>query len=130
MRVDAKETFTESDKDGNVQNGIGGQLVKLNPVDEEQTAEKFMEGDGKTTDEEVDKCYLEVDGGMRSALITRKAHGFLVEQAQPLQHLVVLSSCLRALPSGDLGLLCGLAGVRGSGCASLGVRHAAESERE
>jgi hypothetical protein len=43
MRVDAKETFTESDKDGDVQNEIGGQLVKLNPVDEEETMEKFME---------------------------------------------------------------------------------------
>jgi hypothetical protein len=84
MRVDAKQTFTQNDKDGNVQNGVGGQLVKLNPVDEKQTAKEFMERNRKATEEKINKCYPEVDGRARSALITRKDHRLLVEEAELL----------------------------------------------
>jgi hypothetical protein len=130
MRVDAKETFTESDKDGNMQNGIGSQLVKLNPVDEEQTAEELMERNREATEEKVNKCYPEVNGRARSALITREDDGVLGEEAELLQHSLVLGRGLQALPSRDLGLLHGCVGVRSAGCSALGAGHAVGNGRK
>jgi hypothetical protein len=113
-----------------MQNGVGGQLVQLNPIDEKQTAEKFMERDRKATEEEINECYPEIDGRAWSALSTRKDHRLFVEQAELLQHLLVLGSYLRVFPPGDLGLLHGCAGVRGAGCAALDMSHAVGSKRK
>jgi hypothetical protein len=85
---------SQSDKDGNMQNGIGSQLVKLNPVDEEQTAEELMERNRQATEEKVNKCYPKVDRRARSALITGEDNGILVEEAELLQHRLVLGSGL------------------------------------
>jgi hypothetical protein len=81
VRLDSQETLAKSDKDRNVENGVGGQLVQLNLIDKKQTTKKFVDRDRKAADEEVNECYSEVDRRMWSTLISRKEHNLLVEQA-------------------------------------------------
>jgi hypothetical protein len=45
---DPQETFTERDKTRNVKNGIGIQIMELNPVSEKKTAEERMRGKRQT----------------------------------------------------------------------------------
>jgi hypothetical protein len=40
-----------------VEERVRGQLVKLNPIDEEETAEELMHRNRKPADEEVNKIY-------------------------------------------------------------------------
>jgi hypothetical protein len=44
MGLDPQETFTERDKTRNVQNRIGIQIMKLNPIREEEPAKKRVRG--------------------------------------------------------------------------------------
>ena len=44
--MDAQEALTESDEDGDMEERVGGQLMELNPVNEEKTAEEFMDRSG------------------------------------------------------------------------------------
>jgi hypothetical protein len=57
--MDAQEAFTEGDKYRNVEERVRGKLVKLDPVDEEETTEELVHMNGKTTDKEVNECYPE-----------------------------------------------------------------------
>jgi hypothetical protein len=41
---DPQEAFTKADKTRNVQDGVGIQIVKLNPIGEEEPAEERMRG--------------------------------------------------------------------------------------
>jgi hypothetical protein len=59
VRVDAQEAFAEGHNNRDVEEGVRGQLVKLNPIDEDETAEEFMHRNGKTTDKEVNEYYPE-----------------------------------------------------------------------
>ena len=43
--MDAQEGFAESDKKGNVQDGVGSQLMQLNPVDKQKSTQKLMDGE-------------------------------------------------------------------------------------
>jgi hypothetical protein len=43
VRVDAQETLTEGDKDGDMEKGVWGQLVMLDPVNKKQTTKKFVD---------------------------------------------------------------------------------------
>jgi hypothetical protein len=48
---DPQEAFTKCDKIRNVQNSIGIQIVKLNPIGKEKPAEERMRGKGKPPEE-------------------------------------------------------------------------------
>jgi hypothetical protein len=110
VRVDAQETLTEGDKNGNMKERVWGQLVLLDPIDEKEAAEKFMNGNREAKDKEVNEGYPEADRRMRRALISRHLQSVFLEQAHFLQHLFVLREQLRPFPSGDLGLLHALFG--------------------
>jgi hypothetical protein len=43
MRMDAEETFTEGDKDRDVKDRIGSQLMQLNPVNKQKSTKKFVD---------------------------------------------------------------------------------------
>jgi hypothetical protein len=90
VRVDAQETFTESDKDGDVEERVWGQLVQLDPVDKEKATKKFVNKKREAANEEIDKGYPETDRRMRRTFVSRHLHDPLVEQAHLLQHLVIL----------------------------------------
>jgi hypothetical protein len=45
MGLDPQETFTERDETCNVQNSIGIQIVKLNPISKKETSEERMRGE-------------------------------------------------------------------------------------
>jgi hypothetical protein len=44
MGLDPQETFTEHDETHNVQNSVGIQIVKLNPISEKETSKERMRG--------------------------------------------------------------------------------------
>lgn len=46
--VNAEEGFTQSNKDGNVEDGIGSQLPELNPLEEKKRAKKLVGGERKS----------------------------------------------------------------------------------
>jgi hypothetical protein len=76
--MDAEETLAESNKNGNMEKRIRGQLMQMNPVDEQETTEELMDRSGKTANEKVNECYPESDRGMGEAFITKKPHGLLL----------------------------------------------------
>jgi SOS response regulatory protein OraA/RecX len=78
--MDAEETLAESNKNGNMEKRIRGQLMQMNPVDEQETTEELMDRSGKTANEKVNECYPESDGGMLEAFIARKPQGLLLLQ--------------------------------------------------
>ena len=43
IRSDSKEAFAKGDKNRNMKDGIGGQLVQLNSIDKEKTAEEIVD---------------------------------------------------------------------------------------
>jgi hypothetical protein len=57
---DPQETLTERDKTRNVQNGVGIQIVKLNPVGEKKPTEERMRGKRKPPEEKGEEEYPEV----------------------------------------------------------------------
>jgi metal-sulfur cluster biosynthetic enzyme len=65
VRVDAHETFTKCDKNGDVKERVRGQLVQLDPVDKKQVMKEFMDNNKKAVSEEVDESYPESNGRMR-----------------------------------------------------------------
>jgi hypothetical protein len=59
---DPQEALTERDKARNVKDGIGIQVMELNPVSEKKTAEERMRGKRQTPQQESDKDYPESEG--------------------------------------------------------------------
>ena len=55
--MDAKEAFAESYKNGNVEDGVGSQLVQLNPVNKKESAKKLMNMHGEAVKEEISENY-------------------------------------------------------------------------
>ena len=95
MRMDAKETLAESNKNGNVKERIWGQLMQLDPVDKKEATKKFMDRSGKAANKEIDECYPKSDRRMWKAFVSRKLQRFLLfQQTQFLQHLLVLGGDL------------------------------------
>jgi hypothetical protein len=65
MGFDPPETFTQHDEARYVQDGIGIQIVELNPVCEKESAEEFMWRKRKPAEDESKKEYLESYGWPR-----------------------------------------------------------------
>jgi hypothetical protein len=102
VRMGPEEAFAESDKDGDVENGVGSQPMKLNPLDEKETAKEIMDGGRDAADEVVSEGYPIIDGWPREARIAGENHGFLLNpQPQRLQQLLFLFGDLGALPAAD-----------------------------
>jgi hypothetical protein len=57
--LDPQEAFTERDKARNVKDGIGIQVVELNPVSKKKTTEERMQGKRQTPQQEGDEDYPE-----------------------------------------------------------------------
>jgi hypothetical protein len=56
IRRDSKETFAQCDKNGNVEDGIGSQLMKLQPIHEKQSMEKIVDGSRKAANKMVNEA--------------------------------------------------------------------------
>jgi hypothetical protein len=56
---DPQETFAERDETRNVKDGIGIQIMELNPVGKKKTAEERMRGKRQTPQQEGDENYPE-----------------------------------------------------------------------
>jgi hypothetical protein len=56
--MDSKEALTESDENRDVEDGIGNQLVQLNPVNKEESPKELVNRHGKAAKEEIKENYL------------------------------------------------------------------------
>jgi hypothetical protein len=43
VEVDAKKALTQSNKDGDVEDRVGGQLMELNPVNKKKSTKEFVD---------------------------------------------------------------------------------------
>jgi hypothetical protein len=59
---DPQEAFTERDETRNVENSVGIQIVKLNPVGKEKTSKERMRGKQKSPKKKCKKDYPEARG--------------------------------------------------------------------
>jgi hypothetical protein len=57
--LDTEEALTEHDETCNVENGVGIQIVELNPVSKEETLEERLRGEQKPSEEKSKKDYPE-----------------------------------------------------------------------
>jgi hypothetical protein len=57
-----QETFTEHDETRNVKNGVGIQVMELNPVSKKEATEKRMRRQRQTPQQKGDENYLESEG--------------------------------------------------------------------
>jgi hypothetical protein len=115
IRSDSKKAFAKRDKNRNVKDGIGGQLVKLNPIDKEKTAEEIVDWGRKAADEMINKTNPIFHWRIGVAFFTGKADGvFLLHQTEPLQHIGILVGDFGSLPlkilSSHLGFRSAVAG--------------------
>jgi hypothetical protein len=61
-----QEAFTQRDKSCYVQDGVGIQIVKLNPISKEEPEEEWMWGKRKSLEKEGEVKYLESRGWSRN----------------------------------------------------------------
>jgi hypothetical protein len=78
MRMDAEETLTKGNKNGDVEERIRDQLVQLDPVDKQKSTKKLVDQNGEAANEKVDKGYPESDRRMRDAFISGHLQGLLL----------------------------------------------------
>ena len=97
VRVNAQKAFTKNYEAGDVLDGIWGKVMKLNPVNMEQSQEKWMQRERKTTGKMVGKNDPFKTLGIRKLFILR---GF-AEATWSLRDLAFLLQ-------GDKGPLCNI----------------------
>jgi hypothetical protein len=59
MGLDPQETFTKRGETRNVQNSVGIQIVKLNPISEKEASKERMRGEREPPEEECEEKYPE-----------------------------------------------------------------------
>ena len=83
MWIDAKETFTDRDENGKMQDRIWGQLPKLDPVGEKKTPEELMRKEGKTAIKICNEHHGKSGRGIGTSISTWKDDVLLVAGDQP-----------------------------------------------
>jgi hypothetical protein len=101
---DSEEAFAKCDENRNVKDGIGGQLVQLNPINKKKTAEEIVDWGREAADEMINKTNPILHWRLGVAFFARKADGvLLLHEAKPLQHVGVLVGDFGSLPLKILG---------------------------
>jgi hypothetical protein len=121
--MDAEEALAKCNEDGNMEDGLGSQLVQLNPINEEKSPKELVNWDGEAANEEVGENYPITIGRVWSCFITGDLH----RPAVPSQaHLLELALIRRgepgSLPFGDPFLLRSTGGTSGDVPGALGPR--------
>jgi hypothetical protein len=99
IRRNSEEAFAKCDKNGNVKDGIGGQLVQLNPINEKKAAEEIMNWGRQAADKVINETNPILHWRVGVALLARKADGvFFLHEAKPLQRIDILVGDLGSLP--------------------------------
>jgi hypothetical protein len=78
VRRDSKEAFAQRDKNGNMEDGIGGQLVQLNPINKKKAAEEIVNWGRKAADEVINKTNPILHWRVGVAFFAGKADGVLL----------------------------------------------------
>ncbi|KAK1633152.1 hypothetical protein QYE76_007467 [Lolium multiflorum] len=118
--MDSEEAFAESNENRDMKDGIGSQLMQLQPIDKEKTAEKIVDGGREAADEMVNKTNPLLDRRLRVAFFTGEEQCvFLLHQPELLHQVDVLvrdldrshsRSCVAIM---DSRVLCLVSLVRG-----------------
>jgi hypothetical protein len=99
IRMDSKEAFAESNENRDMKDRIGSQLVKLQPIDKEQTAEEIMNGGREAADEMVNETDLIFDRRRQITFFAGEAQRiFLLHQPKLLHQVDVLIRNLGSFP--------------------------------
>src|SRR3954452_18421790 len=103
MRMDAQETFAKNDKNRDMENRVGCQLMQLYPIDKEEAAEKIVNRSGKTAQQEFSKDYpISVRRSGRS-FVARWRHLLGLRKETEIFHIPLFGlPVFRSTPSGDL----------------------------
>jgi hypothetical protein len=67
--LDPEKALTECDKNRNVEERVGRQMMQLKPIDKKETMEKFVDWGRKSSDEVVNETNPIVDWRLRVALL-------------------------------------------------------------
>jgi hypothetical protein len=70
MGLNPQETFTKDDETRNVQNSVGIQIMKLNPISEKETLKERIRGEREPPKEEGKKKYPESRGWLGNVFRT------------------------------------------------------------
>jgi hypothetical protein len=104
--VDAEEAFTKCDENGDMEDGIGSQLVQLNPVNKKESPKELMNRHGEAVKEEISENYPKSFGRIGGCFVPRNTHlPIISEQPQFLQLPVLHRIELRSVPPGHFLLL-------------------------
>jgi hypothetical protein len=90
MRVDAKKSLADSDKDRHMQDGFRRQLPELNVVGKEEATYELVGWKGQPTVQEGRKHGGNSSRGIRARIITWEADVLLVSRNQPETPLFLL----------------------------------------
>jgi hypothetical protein len=117
MGLDPQKAFTEGNEARDVQDGVGIQIVKLNPVSKKKTSEERMWGKrklpGKECEEEYPEswrrpgCYLCTGGNNFRRIILQQANLLGARQLLVTDLGLDLVSNNGLVCIGGLGFLCG-----------------------
>jgi hypothetical protein len=130
MELDPQEAFAKHDEKRNVQNGVGIQIVTLNPISKKEASKERMQGEREPPKEECKEKYPETRGWLGNYFRTsgESLRQIVLQDADLLgaRQLLLLDLGLDPIPNSGrvsvcgLGLLCGgAAGGTGRGRASL-----------
>ena len=121
--MDAEEALAKCDKDRNVKNRIGRQLVQLNPINEKESTKEFVNWKGQAANKEISEDYPKTFGRIGNGFITWDLHRLIVcQQAHLLELAVVLRGEFGSLPSRDLVFLRSSGGTGGDVLGAFGPR--------
>ncbi len=88
MRLNAKPALAKSDKTSNVEKRIGRQMMKLNPIEEEQPTKEVVDWEGKPTNNEGEKHNPIPSRGTGDYLVAGESNGLPILRDQaPLTKL-------------------------------------------
>ena len=99
IRMDSEEALAKCDENRDMEDGIGSQLVKLQPIHKKQTAEEIMDGSRKAADKMVNEANPIFYRRRRVALLAGEAQRvFLLHQPQFFHQVDVLIGNLGSFP--------------------------------
>jgi hypothetical protein len=122
--LDPQEAFTKHDETRDVQNSVGIQIVKLNPISEKEASKERMRGEREPPEEECEEKYPKACGWSRDDFRTggESFRRIVLQDADLLGacQLLVSNFGLDLVPnSGRVGV-CGLGLLRGGAAGGTG----------
>jgi hypothetical protein len=138
MGLNPQEAFTKHDEACDMENGVGIQVVELNPIHKQKATKERMKGKRESPEEECEENYLEACRWPGNDFWTgdENFHRIVLQETDLLGacRLFVSKLGLDPVPDsgrvsvGGLGLLSGIAG--GASCGQASLAHDGGAQQE